>query len=288
MKRFAILLFTLLSSIAFAWGEDGHRIVCQIAFDELTPAAESEVIRLLALDPDFESFAESCLFADSPERIRYLDHYMNLPRSARAITTADCPLAKSCVLPAIQNDYLVLQDADSNDAEKLLALKLLGHWVGDVHQPMHVSFQDDEGGNSNNVNVDIPGANLHGVWDYLIISRNLGDDYLRTAARLRESIADEQRVAWKLDSPIEWANESFQITIAASVTYCVQKQGACWYSSGNRVLDEGEPWRDFTITDDYLEVHAAIVSQRLQQAGVRLAELLNEAFKSRVTSEANP
>ena len=279
MKRLVILMIMLLPSVASAWGENGHRVVCQIAFDELTPAASAEVNRLLALDPDFESFAESCLFADSPERIRFLDHFMNLPRSTQAITTADCPLAATCVIPAIQNDYLVLRNADSSDAEKLLALKLLGHWVGDVHQPMHVSFQDDRGGNSNNVDVDIPGANLHGVWDYLIISRNLGDDYLRIAARLRESIADEQRIAWKLDSPIEWANESFQITIAASVTYCVQIQGACWYSNDNIVLDQGEPWRDFTITDDYLKMHAAIVSQRLKQAGVRLAELLNQAFQ---------
>ncbi len=273
-----MLFFLLVPSIAFCWGEDGHRVVCQIAFDEMTPSARTEVTRLLALDPDFESFADSCLFADSPERIRFLDHFINLPRSTRAITTADCPLAESCVIPAIQNDYLVLQDADSSDAEKLLALKLLGHWVGDVHQPMHVSFQDDQGGNSNNVDVDIPGANFHGVWDYLIISKSLGDDYLQIAARLEGSIEDEQRIAWKLDSPIEWANESFQITIAASVNYCVQKRGACWYSSDNMVLEQGESWRDFMITDDYVEMHAAIVSQRLQQAAIRLAELLNQAF----------
>lgn len=274
-----ILWFTLLPSIAFGWGEDGHRVVCQIAFDELTPAASAEVNRLLALDPDFESFAESCLFADSPERIRWLDHFINMPRSAQAITTAECPLAESCVIQAIQSDALVLQDSAASDTEKLLALKLLGHWVGDVHQPMHVSFQDDRGGNSNNVDVDIPGANFHGVWDYLIITRNLGDDFPRIAARLGESITDEQRRTWQRDSPIEWANESFQITISESVNYCVQKQGACWYSSDNMMLDKGEPWRDITITNDYLEMHAALVSQRLQQAGVRLAELLNDAFK---------
>jgi len=279
MKRLAILLLTLLPSIAYAWGEDGHRVVCQIAFDELTPAARTEVNRLLELDADFDSFAESCLFADSPERIRFLDHFMNMPRSARAVTTADCPMAESCVIPAIQSDALLLQDSAASDTEKLLALKLLGHWVGDAHQPMHVSFQDDRGGNSNNVDVDIPGANLHGVWDYLIISRNLGDDYRQIATDLRGSISDEQRSEWQHDSPIEWANESFQITISASVKYCVQKQGSCWYSSDNMVLDKGESWRDFTITDEYLEMHSATVSLRLQQAGVRLAELLNAAFK---------
>jgi S1/P1 Nuclease len=31
--------------------------------------------------------------------------------------------------------------------ERLEALEYLGHWVGDVDQPLHVSFQDDRGGN---------------------------------------------------------------------------------------------------------------------------------------------
>ena len=78
---------------------------------------------------------------------------------------------------------------------------------------------------------------------------------------------------------IEWADESFQITITPSVNYCVQKQGVCWYTSDNMMLGKGESWRDITITEDYLDMHAAIVTQRLQQAGVRLAELLNEAFQ---------
>jgi hypothetical protein len=279
MKRLAFLLFALLPSSVFGWGEDGHRIVCQIAFDELTPSARIEVRRLLALDPDFESFADSCLFADSPERIRFLDHFMNLPRSTRAITSAECPLAESCVISAIQNDFLVLQNAEASDAEKLLALKLLGHWVGDVHQPLHVSFQDDRGGNSNNVNVDDSRVNLHGVWDYQIIARNLGDDFLRIAENLHDSITEKQRIEWQHDSPIEWVDESYQITISPSVNYCVQKQGACWYTNDNMMLDKGEPWRDIEITDDYLKMHSATVSLRLQQAAIRLAELLNQAFQ---------
>jgi len=278
IKRLILLIF-LAPSIAFGWGEDGHRVVCQIAFEELTTAARSEVNRLLALDPGFDSFADSCLFADSPERIRFLDHFMNLPRSTRVITTAECPLAESCVISAIHNDFLVLQNAAASDAEKLLALKLLGHWVGDVHQPLHVSFQDDRGGNSNNIDVDDHRVNLHGVWDYQIIARNLGDDFLRIAEDLRDSITEKQRIEWQHDSPIEWVDESYQITISPSVNYCVQKQGACWYTNDNMMLDKGEPWRDIEITDDYLKMHSATVSLRLQQAAIRLAELLNEAFQ---------
>ena len=278
MKRLLLLLI-LTPSFAFAWGETGHRVVCQMAYDALLPEARVELDRLLALDSDFDSFADSCLFADKPERIRWQDHFINIPRSAQAVTTADCPLAESCAFSAIHSDFLVLLDPQATDAEKLLALKLLGHWVGDVHQPMHVSFQDDRGANSNRVDPDNEDASLHGVWDYTIIADSLGDDYQEIAASLRGDISEQQRAAWKYDSPIEWVNESFQITISPAAGYCIQKQGACWYSSDNMMLDQGEEWRNLTITADYLQMHAPIIKLRLQQAAIRLAQLLNMSLK---------
>lgn len=276
--RQGLLLLLVLPSLAFAWGETGHRVVCQIAYDELLPAARAELDRLLRLDTDFENFADSCLFADYPERIRWQDHFVNMPRSARAIATASCPMAETCVLSAIEKDQGVLLDPLASDSDKLLALKLLGHWVGDLHQPMHVSFQDDRG--ANNVAVDLPMEypNLHAVWDYSIIAAAFGDDYLQIAARMQQSISDAQRTEWRYDSAIEWANESFQITIAAPTGYCVQQQGACWYSKTNMMLDHGESLRELTINDSYLRSHAAVVELRLQQAGVRLARILNQSL----------
>ncbi len=268
-----------LPAVVFAWGDTGHRVVCQIAFEELTDTARGEVEHLLSLDPDFVDFAESCLFADIPERIRMLDHFMNVPRSYRAITTGECPLADSCVISAIRGDLAVLGDPASSDADKLLALKLLGHWVGDIHQPLHIAYQDDRGANYIDVDLDMPDANLHGVWDYSIIAANLGQDYLRIAAELRGSISDWQRVDWQDDSLVAWANESYQITIAPSVGYCVRKQGACWYSEDTKLLSTGEPRRRMAISDDYLRQHKAIVSKRLKQAGLRLAALLERSLQ---------
>jgi hypothetical protein len=271
-------------SLAFAWGGTGHRVVCQIAYEELLTEAREEIDRLLALDPNFESFAESCLFADSPERIRWRDHFINLPRSALAITTFDCPMADTCILPAIRNDFLILLDPESSDTEKLLALKLLGHWVGDVHQPMHVSFQDDRGANSNvietEIEVDFEGLNLHGIWDYMIISQIFGDDYQAIANDLQEAISDQQRLDWMYDSPIEWANESYQITISPGSGYCVQQSGACWYNSDNMMLDQDEAWHTFAVDEQYLRRNAPLVAERLQQAGIRLGKLLNQSLQN--------
>lgn len=283
MKRLLIFL-VLLPSVVFAWGETGHRVVCQIAYDEMLPDARLELDRLLALDPDFDSFADSCLFADSPERIRWQDHFINFPRATRAVSTAECPMAETCAFAAIHSDFLVLMDSQASDLEKLLALKLLGHWVGDVHQPMHVSFQDDRGANSNHVDPYDEDASLHGVWDYSIITHSLGDNYREIAVDLGGSISASQRTAWKYDSPIEWVNESFQITISPAARYCVRKQGACWYSSDNMMLDQGEEWRNLTIAENYLQLHAPVVELRLQQAGIRLAQLLNMSLTPEINN----
>ena len=275
-----LLIMLVVPAVVLGWGETGHRVVCEIAYQELQPAARAELDRLLDLDPGFDTYADACLFADKPEVIRPIDHYMNLPRSARAVTTDACPMADSCVLSAIRKDVFVLHDPLLSDAEKLLAMKLLGHWVGDIHQPLHVSFKDDRGANSINVNLDMEWPNFHGVWDGEILAHNFGNDYRQIASQLGGRISAEQRAAWRHDSAIEWANESFQITIAPATGYCVWRQGACWYSVDNMLLDRGEALREQGISNSYLRRHGDTVELRLQQAGVRLAQLLNEAWSS--------
>jgi S1/P1 Nuclease len=72
---------------------------------------------------------------------------VNLLRDPDGIGDDPCPLADECVATAIASDLSVLR-SDADDNAKLAALESLGHWVGDVHQPLHVSFEDDRGGNS--------------------------------------------------------------------------------------------------------------------------------------------
>ena len=101
---------------------------------------------------------------------------MDLPRSGKGIEVEyPCPVADRCVISTILNDTRDL--ALSLDVSgQLRLLKSLGHWVGDVHQPLHVSFDDDRGGNL----VAVTGQcrfNLHSVWDNRIIEKKIGLDY---------------------------------------------------------------------------------------------------------------
>jgi len=138
----AIILLALSANSVFAWGDTAHRILCEIAFKELDSQAKAEVKRLIRLDPVFFTFSGSCIWPDHPRK-RSREHFVNLPRSATQLGNDPCPLADKCLVTAIEVDLQNVADAGATDPKKLDALKFLGHWVGDVHQPMHVSFRDD-------------------------------------------------------------------------------------------------------------------------------------------------
>jgi hypothetical protein len=62
-----VLLFSTLvggARPAWGWGDLGHKIVCQIAFQELNNKARAEVVRLIALDETFDSFTDACTWPD--------------------------------------------------------------------------------------------------------------------------------------------------------------------------------------------------------------------------------
>jgi len=259
-----------------AWGDTAHRIICEVAFRELNPTVRTEVRRLIKLDPDFSTFSDSCTWPDHPRK-RSREHFVNLPRSATELGNDLCPLADKCLVTAIEVDLEALADAGASDANKLDALKFLGHWVGDVHQPMHVSFQDDRGGNR----IGESGRcerNLHAVWDSCIVETKLGSDIKSIATNLRGAVTVANRNQWNITGPKAWANESFKITTSAAVGYCIQKDSACWYASDNRELDRNEIRRVVVVDDAYMERQLPTVKKHLTLAGVRLAGLLNEVL----------
>jgi len=283
MRRISLLFLGVAASGliapsgARAWGDAGHRIVCQLAYLELTPAAKAKADALIALDPKFKSFAASCTWPDIFPVVRPAEHFLNVPRGARAVDAGNlCPLAERCVAKAILNDAQEL--ASNTDAgEQLRLLKSLGHWVGDIHQPLHVSFEDDKGGNYITASGACAGS-LHLVWDICIVESALGTDEEKAAALLRSEITAEDRKAWapvNLDAGAvaAWATESLEIATQPLTQYCYQHDSGCWY--GPEAGQFTGTRRTVEITAHYLEEEAPIVRDRLKRAGIRLAAILN-------------
>ena len=125
-----LLLSTLalmsLCGNARAWGDNGHKIICEIAFRLARPDTQAFVQSLIQDDASFSSFADSCVFPDHP-RIRALEHFINLPRNSSGLTSDTCPQADLCVLTAILNDFKVL----SSKADAWAVLRPAGRQLFD-------------------------------------------------------------------------------------------------------------------------------------------------------------
>ncbi len=265
---------SLAAPPAFAWGRTGHKVVCLLAYEALTKEARAKVDALIAHDPEFAVFADSCSWADSPRK-RASEHYMNVDRRSRAGQIENCGANDKCIISAIEDDYRILADKTAPVERRLAALKFLGHWVGDIHQPLHVSFADDRGGNDIETRGLCRGT-LHGAWDGCIIERASGDD----AASIAASIRDEALNASKEDlgAPALWANESYRIARAPGAGYCVQIDAACAYSSTRSIYEKGATKRIEELDQAYIDRNSDVALSQLALAGARLGGLLNEAL----------
>jgi hypothetical protein len=268
-QHLLLLLATMafLSSIghALAWGDNGHRIICEVAFRLAKPNTQERIQKLIDFDSEYKSFSDSCLFADHP-RQRSDEHYLNLPRDSKGLTLDKCPEANACVLTAILSDFRLLSSKTETDANRLVALKFLGHWVGDIHQPLHVSFSDDRGGNKIRVSGQCS-LNLHATWDSCLVLYAVGPDIAEAVTDLLQSLTPELEAQWNASQPKDWANESFAISESVKTGYCEIHGSSCDPTA-----------QTIAIGTEYLDANAPVVKKQLQKAGVRLAHLLDLAF----------
>lgn len=197
----AALAFISLGGEARAWGDLGHKVICEIAFRLVLPDTRAAIDRLMQLDSEFKAFSGSCIYPDHP-RIRAAEHFLNLSRDSKGLTSDGCPQADACVLTAILHDVRVLASRAETDASRLIALKSVGHWVA-IHQPLHVSFLDDRGGNTIRTSGQCPG-NLHAVWDTCLVQYAVGPDASEAATDLLAVITPEMKVEWSASMPRDW------------------------------------------------------------------------------------
>jgi hypothetical protein len=260
----ALLVASAIATDAYAWGDEGHKVVCQIAFDKVKPTTRAVITRLIQADGQFQSFSDACTWPDHPRK-RAGEHFVNLARDASGLT-ADCGATSRCVVSAIATDFAVLSSSMASDTDKAASLKFLGHWVGDVHQPLHVSFEDDRGGNEINVVGDCRG-NLHAAWDSCLVLEAVGNNAQEAASKLLAAATPEQIQAWTQSGPKEWANEAFKITESVRTKYCVKHSDRCDRPDTNVRIDQA-----------YIDANVPIVKEQLQKAGIRLASLLDKAL----------
>jgi hypothetical protein len=304
MKTLHRLLAALLIALGFAWsapalawGDAGHRTVCEIAWRNLTPVAAAEARRLLGAHPVIPVRAPrnrelgwACTYPDNvvaggPQR-RAPEHFVNYPRTLLAVTPGTgCGGAALCVISAILADYGRLRNAGLSDEDRAEALIYLGHWLGDIHQPLHSSFRDDQGGNEVN-SQGLCTRSLHSTWDTCMLVQRVYandaapeiDEVQTVATSWSASVTDLQRGDWLSSMPWQWSAESYAVTLQDATDYCVMVAGACQYSPAQMSFVQGRARTSVLVDKDYIDRAMPIIQRRITQAGIRLAHILNLAL----------
>jgi hypothetical protein len=252
-----------------AWGAEGHHLVARVAWSQMSDAARRAATDLLGGD----DFVASSTWADEVRSLRpetYNWHFVDIPYDATNYDPArDCAATPrgDCVVAAITREIRDITDTSLSKDKRKEALKFLIHFVGDLHQPLHSIDNHDKGGNDVRVSLTTTPSgrptNLHSIWDSAILSARGMDE----EAYGKFLVGDLSHLLVRSGSDIgSWALESHQIAVDAVYKY----EG---FSS------TGPPSALVVIDSAYLTKAMPIVDRQLETAGVRLAHILNDAFR---------
>ncbi|MDR0542367.1 MAG: S1/P1 nuclease [Dysgonamonadaceae bacterium] len=161
-------LFVLTTFPAFGWGATGHRIIGEMAENQLTKTAKERINAIL-------SNASIAMVANWGDEVRsdpaydYTAtwHYTNVDSglTRAAFDTIALRLKNGQNIYSIVTLTEYLKQIPNDTA----MLKMLIHLVGDMHCPMHLGRAGDKGGNTVRIKWFRNSTNLHSLWDSALI-----------------------------------------------------------------------------------------------------------------------
>jgi hypothetical protein len=246
-RNFLFIVITFVALQAYSWGDKGHKIVAVIAEKCLDKSTIDSVKSYLGK----MTFKEASVWMDKIKSDRSYDHmrhwhYINIEKDATYVKTEE-----ENVVTSIEKAIAVLKNRKTHSREEIaMAIRMLFHLVGDLHQPLHAGYGADKGGN--NIDVDLLGepSNLHKVWDTGIIEKGkVKDCYV-----LANAMSKEEGRALQVVDVEKWMMESREYLPAA---YEFEKN---------------------MITREYIAKNKVVVEKQLVKAGIRLAAILYQAF----------
>lgn len=255
--RLTIIFILFIPFSSMAWGVLGHRVIGGIAETYLSPKTKAEIKKILGT----ESVAMASNWADfikSDGAYDYLSpwHYINVPSGLNAVQFYEKLKNDTATNLYTKLQFIIkeLKRHNLSKQKKVFYLKLLIHFVGDAHQPMHVGRPGDRGGNDIKLYWFNTPTNLHRVWDEQLVEfQQLS--YTEHIKAINHTTA-AQREKWQKQHAGTWLFESYQI---AEKLY-----------SGVKAEDK--------LSYNYNYQHVATMNQQLLKGGVRLAGILNEIF----------
>ncbi len=156
--------------------------------------------------------------------------------------------------------------------QRRMALMYLVHLEADAHQPLHVTSDNDEGGNAEKVVFQGRRQSLHSVWDGVIGAQS-AMDAKALAELLKKDLS--QLPQSEIDG---WTQGELDAVINAGIGegFNIAKNTIYPDYFAAKAANPREP--TVPLGDDYQSKMQPIAFRRLEQAAVRLAFLLNQSL----------
>jgi len=161
-------------------------------------------------------------------------------------------------------------DANVAQEDKELAMKMIIHLLGDIHNPVHIGFREDTGGNdipiSGIVNARFP-PNLHNIWDFHLLVRFNRKMFVQNIHppqqdTIMDTLASKDEVTYKdiRDAMIDIATETSRLVC-----------DAYRHVEGNRRwIEPNDP-----LEAQYMNQMSLVAQGQIRKAGIRLAKIID-------------
>ena len=291
-----LIFQVMLAPSSHAWGPTGHRVVAEIAQRHLTPIAQARVSALLS----GRSLAD---VANWPDELRSdarydkykLLHFATVPngvasyRDAKKAPCGDIVAAIDALIAFLRtgsrealHSVKALSDKSDGTGEGACntvetepitpdtALRFLVHFMGDLHQPLHIGGTD-LGGNTVSINwMDRWRTNLHSTWDDEMVDfeRLSYTEYARFLDRASE--ADAAR--WRTGDTISYADEA----VALRSRLYVFPDDPATAPAGTAPPGTAPAHK---VSYKYTSAQRDLMREQLLKGGLRLAGVINSIFQ---------
>lgn len=260
LKLFYLLacLFVMNTTDVMAWGTTGHRVVAEVAEQNLSKKAKKSIGKIIG-NQKLAYWANWPDFVKSDAKFKMNDgwHYVNIePAADKATCLASLELTPE------ENLYKKLQflvgelknNNNLTEETKQQYLYYIIHMVGDAHQPMHVGRAGDLGGNKVTVEWFGERTNIHTLWDSKLVDF---EKYSYTEyANVLNIIDKDAKSKIQAGTLGDWLYESHVIA--------------------NGIYAEAE--KNTKLKYEYHYLNKEVVENQMLKGGLRLARILNEIY----------
>lgn len=248
-------LFAVTALAMFGWGQKGHDVTCFIAENHLTPTTKAAVEKILG-GKSMVYYSNWLDNASHGKQYGYTKtwHYKNIDEGQ---LFEEAPLLETGdIVRAIPEQIKILKSDSYKEEDKFLAMKILIHLVGDIHQPMHMGHKSDLGGNQWNVKFFNGNSNLHSVWDSSLVEAGHKWTYTEWRDQIDRATPEEEAIILYEGNPENWGKEC--AAIAAEIY--------------------AKTPMDSKISYDYIAEWTPVVETQFLKGGLRLADILNSIY----------